>query len=476
MSCALKVPFNAKQVRNRQQKSGITAKGDRRQFVQHNYVDHMDEEDELAGIHGINLLDRYELPRYNQDGTEANLNKKTKPSPLFPLKLYMILSEVEIVGNSNVISWLPHGRAFYIRNNDLFSRKILPLYFKNCKISSFYRQLNLYGFVRLTAGINTGAYYHEYFLRGKPFLTRNLVRTKVKGTKIRAASSPQDEPDFYSMRALSSSVPMNIPEKNSNARSIAPSGNSLGMRLTATNMHEKSRGITMSTSQYERANCTDPRIAHRISDEHVRVRSTMPSYDNSIDAQLANRISDTHVRTMSRVPIFNRSTSNSRSANDRNYVERVIDIPTDINNPMNAKMMYSRYLSTSADPDSYRNPLIPIRSRFVPDLRHYHATDPYLHDNVPFRIPLSLSNNPQFSQNSRSLQAMRASQTREDGRTMPSVARELGTQQQAPASNMPLMLNRLQNEIPLRDSDRKGSMQDMIHIYLRDKIHRHCED
>lgn len=192
----------------RQQKPGLTAKGDERQFVQHNYTDHANKEDELVVVYGTNLDERYELSRYNTDGNEECSGKKGKPSPLFPLKLYMILEEVERKCEGNVINWLPHGRAFHIRNNDLFARKILPEYFKNCKISSFYRQLNLYGFVRLTAGFDTGAYYHEYFLRGKPFLTRNIIRTKVKGTKIRAASSPDEEPDFYSMPALSSSSPV----------------------------------------------------------------------------------------------------------------------------------------------------------------------------------------------------------------------------------------------------------------------------
>jgi len=205
IECKLPSKDASPKVSFRQQKPGLTAKGDERQFVQHNYTDHANKEDELIGTYGTNLTERYELSRYNKNGNEEFTETKGKPSPLFPLKLYMILDEVERKCKGNVINWLPHGRAFHIRNNDLFARQILPEYFKNCKISSFYRQLNLYGFVRLTAGFDTGAYYHEYFLRGKPFLTRNIIRTKVKGTKIRAASSPEDEPDFYSMPTLHSS-------------------------------------------------------------------------------------------------------------------------------------------------------------------------------------------------------------------------------------------------------------------------------
>ena len=182
---------------------GLTAKGDQRQFVKHEYTDHADQEEELVGMYGKNLVERFELSHYNADGRVECSDRKTKPSPLFPLKLYMILNEIgtsECKGN--IISWLPHGRAFCVRNNNLFVRQILPRYFKNCKISSFYRQLNLYGFARLTAGFDNGAYYHEYFLRGKLSLSTSIVRSKVKGNKIRAASSPDDEPDFYAMKSM----------------------------------------------------------------------------------------------------------------------------------------------------------------------------------------------------------------------------------------------------------------------------------
>ena len=72
-------------------------------------------------------------------------------------------------------------------------------YFNQTKLTSFQRQLNLYGFVRLTRGPDANGYYHEHFLRGRPFLTKHLVRTRVKGTKIKGASSPEQEPDFYKM-------------------------------------------------------------------------------------------------------------------------------------------------------------------------------------------------------------------------------------------------------------------------------------
>lgn len=196
--------------------SGLTAKGDPRQYVKHNYTDHSHEQGDP------NFANRYNLVCYDNDTSEegeGGTPTKEEPttqilqSPTFPLKLHMILEKIEKSNSSmkKAISWLPHGRAFHIRNGEIFKREVLPKYFRNCKMSSFYRQINLYGFVRLTTGCETGAYYHEYFLRGRSFLTKNIVRTKVKGTKIRPTSAPEDEPNFYGMTPVGAMQQMEMP-------------------------------------------------------------------------------------------------------------------------------------------------------------------------------------------------------------------------------------------------------------------------
>ena len=73
-------------------------------------------------------------------------------------------------------------------------------FFRNHKYSSFQRQLNLYGFTRISFGRDSNCYYHEYFLRGHAHLHSHLSLTRIKGTKVRASSDPRREPNFYEMK------------------------------------------------------------------------------------------------------------------------------------------------------------------------------------------------------------------------------------------------------------------------------------
>lgn len=73
-------------------------------------------------------------------------------------------------------------------------------YFKQSIITSFQRQLNIYGFKRLTTGQDASGYYHEYFLRGCPDLCRKIEARRIKGTAVKPIPSPQTEPNFYVMQ------------------------------------------------------------------------------------------------------------------------------------------------------------------------------------------------------------------------------------------------------------------------------------
>mmetsp|Transcript_12526 Transcript_12526/g.24030 ORF Transcript_12526/g.24030 Transcript_12526/m.24030 type:complete len:334 (+) Transcript_12526:273-1274(+) len=153
-----------------------------RAFVEHHYHDHardpLAKPVELTGPRSDSVMSRS-----------------------FPEKLHQLLEAMDEEGTEHVVSWQPHGRCFVIHEKTEFVDVVMPRFFMQTKLTSFQRQLNLYGFIRLTTGEDRGGYYHEFFLRGRPDLCRHMVRTRVKGIGMKAASSPATEPDFYSFES-----------------------------------------------------------------------------------------------------------------------------------------------------------------------------------------------------------------------------------------------------------------------------------
>jgi len=155
-------------------------------YVEHNYHDHLHDpiaEDKTDEVTGANKR------RAHRGGVAVP----------FPEKLHYMLSQVDGEGVSHIVSWQPHGRCFIVHKPQQFVQDVMPRFFKQTKLTSFQRQLNLYGFVRLTAGTDRGGYYHELFLRGRMDLCRRMSRTRVKGNGSKGASSPETEPNFYKM-------------------------------------------------------------------------------------------------------------------------------------------------------------------------------------------------------------------------------------------------------------------------------------
>lgn len=68
----------------------------------------------------------------------------------------------------SIVSWLHHGKSFIIWKPKRFTAEVLPRYFPQSKFTSFTRKLNRWGFTRITRGVETGAYFHNYFRRDNP--------------------------------------------------------------------------------------------------------------------------------------------------------------------------------------------------------------------------------------------------------------------------------------------------------------------
>ena len=131
----------------------------------------------------------------------------------FPERLHRLLTEVEAAGHSDIVSFTEDKQTFKIHKPNEFFHKIVPVYFNQTRLSSFKRQLNLYGFELIDHGKAKGGYYHKLFMKDEPDLARQIRRIDNKYVyregefrkekKNRHGSS--GAPDFYSMPPILSS-------------------------------------------------------------------------------------------------------------------------------------------------------------------------------------------------------------------------------------------------------------------------------
>jgi hypothetical protein len=97
----------------------------------------------------------------------------------FPMKLHVIISSPEFWE----ISWLPHGRSWRIKNQKSFEERVIPIFFRHGRYASFARQVNGWGYRRITRGSETNSYYHEVSVFQCVAVTRDSVhRSHVKLT------------------------------------------------------------------------------------------------------------------------------------------------------------------------------------------------------------------------------------------------------------------------------------------------------
>jgi len=96
----------------------------------------------------------------------------------FPVTLYRMIEETKARGREDIISFAPSGAAFVIHSAEAFELQILPLYFDHGKLTSFKRQLNLYGFRMIIHGVDSGAYANPVFHRDNRKASEGIRRTK----------------------------------------------------------------------------------------------------------------------------------------------------------------------------------------------------------------------------------------------------------------------------------------------------------
>merc|ERR1719343_150752 len=121
----------------------------------------------------------YEVNNSCQDDCESNnmeehAERSEEEAKRFPEQLRMILDEERY---SSAISWLNNGTSFAIHNKSVFEDDIIPIYFQIKRWKSFQKQLNVYGFEKLSG--KRRVYYHPYFIKDEPSLMVLMKREKV---------------------------------------------------------------------------------------------------------------------------------------------------------------------------------------------------------------------------------------------------------------------------------------------------------
>ncbi|EAT37718.1 AAEL010319-PA [Aedes aegypti] len=107
--------------------------------------------------------------------------------PAFLAKLWRLVEDPE---TNDLISWSTDGRSFIIQNQAQFAKELLPLNYKHNNMASFIRQLNMYGFHKITSIDNGGLRFdkdemeftHPCFQKDHPYLLEHIKR-KIANSK-----------------------------------------------------------------------------------------------------------------------------------------------------------------------------------------------------------------------------------------------------------------------------------------------------
>ncbi|CAO3672582.1 unnamed protein product [Rhizopus stolonifer] len=146
---------------------------------------------QMSNFNSINIPQTTMHSDYDFSGVLLSEELQKKNINTFINKLFSMISDSYCQG---LIYWSSTGASFFISNVPSFSKRVLPVYFKHSKYSSFVRQLNMYGFHKVNKScrgqrnnneFELWEFSHPRFQRNRPDLLEGIRRQSMDSETLR---------------------------------------------------------------------------------------------------------------------------------------------------------------------------------------------------------------------------------------------------------------------------------------------------
>jgi len=176
----------------------------------------------------------------------------------FPWKLHLLLERCEYEHQQRLaaaaaeglspnrvpdtpISWLPSGKAFKVHDKERFVKEVMPSFFGTQSFKTFQRNLNLWGFTRVSKGPQKDVCSHPLFLKGFPAVCQSMKRIVLKGTG-RGNRAPLGGVDVSSVQAVVAAAAMQQQKQQQQQQQVAQQ-QALGQGLNQVPHHIQAQQV-----------------------------------------------------------------------------------------------------------------------------------------------------------------------------------------------------------------------------------------